>query len=369
VLTKADDYPIHQTPDPIAVAADRNVYDRYFFNGHAAEGLFFGAAFGVYPFVGIMDGAFSVAVDGVQHNLHVSRHILDGDRTNTQVGPLKVEVVEPLKTLRVQVSENEHGIEADLLFHGRTAPLEEPRSRTRRGAKVIVDLTRMTQNGVWEGWIKAGGRRVEVRPDKVIGVRDRSWGIRPFGVPQRLTQQMWLWAPMQSEESEILFYVIEKPSGDAAVVGAQIAPLNGGEAEHMADAYADLEFRPGTREISKATLHFLRRRNRGEIRLELEPRRDNRLFLSGLGYGHQQWGHGFDKGELAVAYDKFDLAPVVVHAEPYLDQVWAHYQARTEAKVTYPDGRQITAHGCLEQIVLGDHAPTGLTGLVDPQKR
>ena len=34
MLTRGDDYPIHQTPEPIAYAgSDRNFYDRYFFNG------------------------------------------------------------------------------------------------------------------------------------------------------------------------------------------------------------------------------------------------------------------------------------------------------------------------------------------------
>ena len=38
-LGKGDDYPIHQTPEPIAYAGtDRNFYDRYFFNGYAPAG-------------------------------------------------------------------------------------------------------------------------------------------------------------------------------------------------------------------------------------------------------------------------------------------------------------------------------------------
>ena len=33
MLSKGDDYPIHQTPEPIAyVAGQRNFYDRYFFS-------------------------------------------------------------------------------------------------------------------------------------------------------------------------------------------------------------------------------------------------------------------------------------------------------------------------------------------------
>ena len=51
MLTKADDFPIHQTPEPIAYAGtDRNFYDRYFFNGYQPDGTeFFAIAFGVYP--------------------------------------------------------------------------------------------------------------------------------------------------------------------------------------------------------------------------------------------------------------------------------------------------------------------------------
>jgi hypothetical protein len=366
VLTKADDYPIHQTPDPIAVSTDRNAYDRYFFNGHAVAGdLFFGAALGVYPYLNVMDGAFAVVVEGVQHNLRVSRR-LGWERMDTEVGPLSVEVVEPLKVLRIRVAPNPHGIEADLVFRGRAHPLEEPRQRTFAGARISIDITRMTQNGAWEGWISVHGKRVEVRPEQVIGVRDRSWGLRGVGVPRRLSEMFWLWAPLQLEDREILFYAIENRDGDPRIQGAQAAMLTGGEPEHMADAWADLQFRPGTREVSCATLHLVRRRGRGEITIVLTPRIENRLFLNGLGYGHQDWGHGFDKGELAVGYDSFRPGEVVVHAGAHADQVWAQYQAQAQAEVTLPDGRRLQARGCLEQIILGDYAPAGLKGLTDP---
>ena len=38
-MTKGDDYPIHQTPDPIAFSGtDRNFYDRSYFNAHDRTG-------------------------------------------------------------------------------------------------------------------------------------------------------------------------------------------------------------------------------------------------------------------------------------------------------------------------------------------
>jgi hypothetical protein len=61
VLTPYDDFPIHQTADPIAhaVSADPNHYDRYFFNGFSRNGeLFFAGAMAHYPNRGLMDAAW-----------------------------------------------------------------------------------------------------------------------------------------------------------------------------------------------------------------------------------------------------------------------------------------------------------------------
>ena len=39
MLSKGDEYPIHQTPEPIAFSGtDRNFYDRYFFCGYRPDG-------------------------------------------------------------------------------------------------------------------------------------------------------------------------------------------------------------------------------------------------------------------------------------------------------------------------------------------
>ena len=76
MLTKFDDFPIHQTLDPVAhpASSDRNVYDRYWFNGYADDGEFyFGVAMGRYPHRGVLDCAFSIVRDGMQHNFHGSR--------------------------------------------------------------------------------------------------------------------------------------------------------------------------------------------------------------------------------------------------------------------------------------------------------
>ncbi len=56
MLSKFDDYPIHQTAEPVAVrvTGDRNAYDRYWFNGYGEQGEFyFGIAMGLYPSLGV----------------------------------------------------------------------------------------------------------------------------------------------------------------------------------------------------------------------------------------------------------------------------------------------------------------------------
>ena len=159
MLTRADEYPIHQTPEPIAFAGtDRNFYDRYFFNGASPDGrVFFGAALGVYPNLNITDAAFSVRIGDVQHNLRASRY-LNMERMDMRVGPVRIEVIEPLHALRIVVEDNEHGISADLLFTGRHFPFEEKRNHKRVGPRTVQDVTRMTQMGRYTGWITAGGR-------------------------------------------------------------------------------------------------------------------------------------------------------------------------------------------------------------------
>jgi hypothetical protein len=89
VLNKLDDYPIHQTPEPIAHAAtsDRNVYDRTWFNGYSGDGAYyFGIGMAIYPHRGILDCAFSVVErDGRQHCFYGSRRA-PLERTDMQVG-------------------------------------------------------------------------------------------------------------------------------------------------------------------------------------------------------------------------------------------------------------------------------------------
>ena len=116
MLSRADDYPVHQTPEPVAHpgTTDRNFYDRYWFNGFGRDGEFyFGIALGVYPNRSVMDASLSIVRDGEQHAFHASRRV-PADRTETRIGPFSIRVEEPMRRLRVRLDPNETGIEVQL---------------------------------------------------------------------------------------------------------------------------------------------------------------------------------------------------------------------------------------------------------------
>jgi hypothetical protein len=366
MLTKADDYPIHQTPEPIATSGtDRNFYDRYFFNGYTKDGSgFFAAAMGIYPHLNIIDASFCVIVKGIQHNLHASR-ILGMERMDTYAGSIAVDVLEPLKRLRVRVGENAYGLKAELTFISRAKPVEEPRFVYRAGPRTIMDYTRLTQNGTWEGWIEVHGERIEVRSTEYWGTRDRSWGVRPIGAsdpqpvaPARAPQFYWVWAPLNFDDRFTLYHnnaeASGKPWNSAAVMGG----LAEDEPAHMAHCSSSIVYKSGTRHAKEAVIAMSDGQG-GLIRIELTPHYN--FYMSGLGYMNPQWGHGHFKGELAEGYEAFDLATTDENAINF-----QHVQAFCTAKLTGPEGLERRGSGVLEQLVLGPHAPSGFTGLLDP---
>ena len=364
MLTKADDYPIHQTAEPIAYAGtDRNFYDRYFFNGYGRGGeTFFAAAMGIYPHLNVIDASFCVVHEGRQHNVHASR-CLHMERLDTHAGPIAVDVVEPLKRLRIRVDDRANGIRADLRFVARARLIEEPRYNRRIGPRTFLDLTRMTQNGTYEGWIEVGGARIEVRSDRFLGTRDRSWGVRNIGAqdpqphaPAVLPQFYWLWAPLNFDDAVFLYDVNQDESGDRWHENAFLAPLGDAEPEAMASAESRVVYNTGTRHAKSASLH-MRRKNGSEIEIALDPK--YQFFMSGLGYFNPEWGHGVYTGQDRTGYDVYDLATIDETLPVNL-----HVQAFCHARLT-ENGRSRDGVGVLEQLVIGPHAPSGFTGLVD----
>jgi len=285
------------------------------------------------------------------------------ERFDTSVGPIGIEVVEPLKRLRLRVDDKEGRLRADLLFDARARAIEEPRFTHRIGPRTVLDYTRLTQNGAYEGWIEVFGKRIEVKRDAFLGTRDRSWGVRPVGAadsqpvaPPPLPQFYWLWAPMNFDDCISLYHDNADAGGVSWNTRGVIAGVGDAAPREFDDVASKLTFRSGTRRVAKATLSF--RSDRGDVAIEIEPQ--FHFYMPGIGYMNPEWGHGHYKGELAVGYDIYDLAQVDDGMPGLL-----HVQAFSRSKLTLADGTTKAGAGVLEQLIVGPHAPSGFKELFD----
>lgn len=367
MLTPLDDFLVHQTPETLdrVATSDRNFYDRYYFGCHDLTGeRFLVIAMGVYPNLGIID-AFAAAVVGgeKQYMVRASRE-LGGDRSNTVVGPIGVEVLEGLRRLRVWCDENEWGLSFDITFEGATFPFQEPHFLRRAGSKVVMDYTRLTQPGRWSGSLSIGGERSDVTPDGWWGARDHSWGIRavgdrePGGAPVRDGPRgfFWNWAPMQFDDHAVMYTVSEESDGARwHEAGARLHAYDSGREEEALEIVRhDLRLKSGTRLFDGGTL-TLREPGGNEFEIKVEPL--TMLHMAGAGYAYagDLWRHGQYHGKLAVEGETWDLT----------ESATVRRIAGQNQTVCRLEAGGQTGYGIFELILFGLYEPYGFTSLTD----
>ena len=346
MLLPEDDFPLHQTPQPLAHAmgGHPNAYDRFWFNGYS-EDLYFAVALGLYPNRGVIDGAFAVVQSGTQHSVFTSDSLA---QRRLEVGPLRIEIDEPFRRNTIRVNAPEFGLSAELTYEAVTAAIEEPRQTMFDGPRVFMDVTRATQIGRWVGWIETPRGRVEV--DGVMGTKDRSWGIRPVGEPlpgapsTREPQIAFTWAPLTTSSGGLHVMSFDDATGRHLHHSAGVMPSSGA-ARHV-DGHLHINFETGTRWMRDATAVI------DGATYELEP--VARFHMRGAGYSHPTFGHGKWHGGPIIGTE------TLVQAElPPLDYHNIHVQHVVKVRGA------ATGLGVVEQLIIGPYAPAGVSGLLD----
>jgi hypothetical protein len=233
------------------------------------------------------------------------------------------------------------------------------------GNKVVMDSTRMTQWGNWSGRINAAGTEIPI--NKMLGTKDRSWGVRPLGAPApaapelTLPQVFFLWAPINWDDCCSHFLCFERGNGDRIVssqavldvIGPNDPTFNTDERiHHLAGCVHEVTWAPGLRRSERATLRMTRH-DGAEERIDLEPLLTFRM--RGLGYTHPAWGHGHWHGEVAVGSEEHKVEELD-NVEPWNIHIQQVVRARWGDKLGL---------GVLEQLAFGEHQPSGLTGILD----
>ena len=351
-----DELPIHQAPLSMARVAtsDRNFYDRCYLNAHDRTGdVFLVGGVGVYPNLGVRDGYVSVRVGDVQHTVRAS-DALDERSTEQEVGPFRVEVIDPLERLRFSCQSDE--IWLDLVWTGSfPAVLEQP--HLMMGAtRPTLDAQRFAQVGTWEGEIRLPDRTLAVTPDVWVGTRDRSWGIRPVGDPDPAGRAAdepaagfwWLYAPLRFDDFMVVVIVQEEPDGFRSLNDA-VRVWRDGRVEQLGWPRIELDYRSGSRHPEAARLHLTDGAGK-PLLVEVETLGFMALHV-GSGYGGDpEWAHGQWKGRGWTSCSTYDYAdPDIANRVPW--GVSDHVARAT------CDGQ--VGYGLFEHASVGRHDPTG----------
>jgi hypothetical protein len=363
-----DDFPLHQSSAPLLhpTSDSAGLYDRYFFNGFSADGsLIFGLALGVYPNREVMDAAFSVVVDGVQHNCRSSRRCTV-DRTNTTVGSIAVEVIEPMLHHKIEVRDH-HGISAVLEARAISAVIEEPTFIRRIDGRPVMDYTRITQFVQWSGWIDIDGMHLELDDFGAFeGCRDRSWGFRGGARGQGATtpvpQFFWLWTPTLLGDLCAHVAINDDAEGRSwhrsgaltrrISANSILSVLDERQVQRAEHVEMSITWQEGTR-WAKSLTATVNTVSGDPVTMVYEPLA--RLQMSGLGYLHPEWGHGSWHDEIAETRDSITLAAV----DP-LHPTMVHVQQLCRVSAGDRSGLAV-----VEQLVVGPHSPSGFSGLLD----
>ena len=358
-----DEYPIHQAPLSMRHmdTSDRNAYDRCYLNAHDRTGeRFLITGLGVYPNLGVIDAYATVRVGDRQVSVRMSDALGD-DRMAQQVGPYRVEMIEPLQKFRVVCDADEHGLGFDLTWDGSFPVLDEPRHVWRRNDRIILDAQRFAQVGTWEGVLRIEGEEIVVSPDTWVGTRDRSWGIRPVGEPEApgragdepLEGFWWTYIPMRFDDYALLVILQEAADGTRIMNEAtRVWPAASGRPpEQLGWPEIDIHYKSGTRIPDGATM-YLQARGRKEIVVEVESLGYVALNC-GPGYGGDpDWSHGEWRGRGFVEGQTYDMNdPALLGRAPFgvIDHV---------GRATC-DGA--TGWGLFEHACFGRHDPSGFT--------
>jgi hypothetical protein len=358
-----DEYPIHQVPLPMRYVAtsDRNFYDRCIFQGvdHDADAYFI-TGLGVYPNLGVVDAYATVRRGDQQWAIRTSG-LRPDDRQAQQVGPYRIEVIEPFHELRLICDADDHGLGFDLVYRSEYGPLSEPQHLRRQGDRVLLDASRFAGLGTWTGELRVAGERIDVTPERFTATRDRSWGIRPVGEPEPAGQprefggMWWCWIPLRFETFGLHLILEEDPAGLRNTnFAVRVWPAaTGRPVEQLGWPLPEIQYQSGTRHPTHATIELTGRDGKSST-LEIDPLVAIPLNV-GCGYGADpDWTHGIWKGETWVEGSVYD------HHDPAVSGRAAFSITDHLARASF-DGE--VGWGIFEHGSIGRHDPSGFADL------
>jgi hypothetical protein len=356
-----DDFIVHQAPLPIdrPVDSDRHFNDGYWF-GFYTDGIYCFCGLRAHPNNNVMDGYAGAVADGEQRTVRFSRALRP--RTGElAVGPLRIDILEPLERLRLRLGANEVGVEWDVELTALGLWGEDRAQQFRHGV-VLNDVLRYTGVCRPAGWVTLDGREIAI-DDSWGAARDHSWGMRSTMGPRtplggvggrpRDPRATRFWVPFTCGEQIGFFHGHE--DGEGSVLDFDGSVRHGDREIVLAALRHDFEYHPGTN-IVQAGRFVLVGTDGEELDYEFEVCCEG-VHPQGFGY-NQGWSDGGNPGvwrgdevEESSRRDVRDPA-----AKPFADHLpEARRIGATEfaARLGGPDGTRGMA--MIEHMVYGKH--------------
>jgi hypothetical protein len=317
-LLAADEGFNHQIADTFAIVgtSDPAWTEKVCAMAMARDGsLQLGFGLGRYPNRNVLDAYAATSRGPEQTTVRASR-ILAAAPESTAVGPIRYEVVEPLRRVRFVLEPNEvQPIAFDIEFDSVVPPKLEERSHLRDQYRVSADLVRYHQTGVASGWVEVDGVRTEIDPEEWVSTRDHSWGVR-YDVGPPATDRgdtnafpagvgfMMIWLPALMERPDgsryavhLHFTLVQMPGFEQKTVTAGIEHPDG-TVEELVDLRPDLRFDPDNRRLLGGTVTGVMA-DGSERPFGIEVLGDTGVQLgAGLYFGLDGHHHGEWRGEL-----------------------------------------------------------------------
>ena len=347
MLSKYDEYPVHQAPRPFShiPSTDYSWDDGYYFSAFSAEEkVYLMVGMRINPNADCVGGYVIMNVAGRQYTVRVSR--CWRRQIDTVIGPLSFDFVEPMKAIRLKLDANDSALSFDILWTGTAPAFEEEHHVAETRGRITTNQTRYSQPGVVSGWIQFENKRYELNRGKWAGDRDHSWGLyadrKPLGghhewLPPRVVEgiprALHIWTLFQADDWSGFYHMHEGPRGETSGLNDVFsAPFEGRlyrdwdkEEVRLVSGRHEMRFQPGTRIFTDGTMYLTD--DKGGIWTQHFKVASPPLVPQTSGYMPGGWKdggtihtyHGNEHGneELAFEWDDFDFSVQPFDYTPY----------------------------------------------------
>lgn len=324
MLLPADESFNHQIVETAAYVSttDRSWTEKVCAMAASRDGRFqLGFGVGKYVNRNVFDGYAGMSKGRAQWTVRGSRRLAD-DPASTSVGPIRYEVLEPLRAVRFSCDASDASpLSFEWTFTSVTPAVLEQRDRqpSRRGFRTDIDILRYHQVGTASGWFCLDGVRTEFGADEWLSTRDHSWGVRQDvgrpagdvegaggGIGMVGVSFRFSWSPMLLERPDGAVYAIHHQHRQLRAFGYEETSCEGtveqadGRLERVAAVRPELRFDPVHRRVLGGTIHLTM--EDGTARpLHVEAMGDTGFHLGlGLYFGLDGHHHGEWRGRLHV---------------------------------------------------------------------